>query len=35
MLEVNPVAGFLNIFGEGPRREVYAGVYDWVEKHAG
>jgi ribosomal protein S6--L-glutamate ligase len=35
VLEVNPVAGFLNIFGEGPRQEVYAGVYDWVEKHAG
>jgi glutathione synthase/RimK-type ligase-like ATP-grasp enzyme len=35
VLEVNPVAGFLNIFGEGPRQEVFAAVYDWVEKHAG
>jgi ribosomal protein S6--L-glutamate ligase len=35
ILEVNQVAGFLNIFGEEPRRAVYAGVYDWVEKHAG
>jgi ribosomal protein S6--L-glutamate ligase len=35
ILEVNPVAGFLNIFGEGPRQEVFAGVYDWVEKHSG
>jgi ribosomal protein S6--L-glutamate ligase len=35
VLEVNPVAGFLNIFGEGPRWEVYAGVYDWIEKHTG
>jgi ribosomal protein S6--L-glutamate ligase len=35
ILEVNPVAGFLNIFGDGPRQETYAGVYDWVEKHSG
>ncbi|HST67497.1 MAG TPA: hypothetical protein VLM05_20170 [Mycobacteriales bacterium] len=35
ILEVNPVAGFLNIFGEGPRQEVFDGVYDWIEKHAG
>ena len=35
VLEVNPVAGFLNIFGAGPQWEVYAGVYDWIEKHAG
>jgi ribosomal protein S6--L-glutamate ligase len=35
ILEVNPVAGFLNIFGEGPRQQVFQGVYDWVEKHAG
>lgn len=34
ILEVNPVAGFLSIFGEGPRREVYAGVYDWVTAHS-
>ena len=34
ILEVNPVAGFLNIFGEGPRQETFAAVYDWVEKHA-
>lgn len=34
ILEVNPVPGFLNIFGEGPRREALVGVYDWVEKHA-
>jgi len=35
VLEVNPVAGFLNIFGAGPQWEIYAGVYDWIEKHAG
>ena len=35
VLEVNPVAGFLNIFGAGPQWEVYTGVYDWIEKHAG
>lgn len=35
VLEVNPVGGFLNIFGEGPRREALTGVYEWVEKHAG
>jgi glutathione synthase/RimK-type ligase-like ATP-grasp enzyme len=35
ILEVNPVAGFLNIFGEGPRQEVFTGVYDWIEKRAG
>jgi ribosomal protein S6--L-glutamate ligase len=35
VLEVNPVAGFLNIFGEEPRQEVFTAVYDWVEKHAG
>jgi ribosomal protein S6--L-glutamate ligase len=35
VLEVNPVAGFLNIFGEGPRQEVFTGVYDWIEKRAG
>jgi len=35
VLEVNPVAGFLNIFGEDPQWAIYAGVYDWIEKHAG
>lgn len=35
ILEVNQVAGFLNIFGEEGRQQIYAGVYDWVEKHAG
>jgi ribosomal protein S6--L-glutamate ligase len=35
VLEVNPVAGFLNIFGEQPRQEVFTAVYDWVAKHAG
>ncbi len=35
VLEVNPVAGFLNIFGAGPQWEIYAGVYDWIEKHVG
>ena len=35
VLEVNPVAGFLNIFGAGRQWEIYAGVYDWIEKHAG
>jgi len=35
VLEVNPVAGFLNIFGADPQWEIYAGVYDWIEKHAG
>lgn len=35
ILEVNPVAGFLNIFGEGPRQQTFAAVYDWVEKHVG
>ena len=30
VLEVNPVAGFLDIFGAGPQWEVYTGVYDWV-----
>jgi ribosomal protein S6--L-glutamate ligase len=34
ILEINPIPGFLNIFGEGPRRETLAGVIDWVEKHA-
>lgn len=35
VLEVNPVAGFLDIFGAGPQWEIYAGVFDWIEKHAG
>ena len=34
ILEVNPVAGFLNIFGEDPRQEVFDGVFDWIEKHS-
>jgi hypothetical protein len=33
ILEVNPVPGFLDIFGEGPRRETLKAVYDWVEKN--
>jgi glutathione synthase/RimK-type ligase-like ATP-grasp enzyme len=33
ILEVNPVPGFLDIFGERPRREALAAVYDWVAKH--
>ncbi len=35
ILEVNPIAGFLDIFGPEPRRQALAGVYEWVEKHAG
>jgi hypothetical protein len=35
VLEVNPVAGFLNIFGDGPAVGDLPGVYDWIEKHAG
>lgn len=34
ILEVNPVAGFLGIFGEGPRREALTAVYDWVVEHS-
>jgi ribosomal protein S6--L-glutamate ligase len=34
VLEVNPVAGFFDIFGPGPRREVFRGIYEWVEKRA-
>jgi ribosomal protein S6--L-glutamate ligase len=33
VLEVNPVAGFFDIFGEEQRIEVHRGVYEWVEKH--
>jgi ribosomal protein S6--L-glutamate ligase len=33
VLEVNPVPGFLDIFGEAQRREVLMGVYEWVEKN--
>lgn len=33
VLEVNPVAGFLDIFGQGPRRDTMVGVYDWVAAH--
>lgn len=32
ILEVNPIPGFLNIFGAGPHRQVLDGVFDWVEK---
>jgi ribosomal protein S6--L-glutamate ligase len=35
ILEVNPVPGFLDIFGAAPLREALTGVYEWVEKHAG
>jgi ribosomal protein S6--L-glutamate ligase len=34
VLEVNPVAGFFDIFGEEPRRQVLRSVYEWVEKHS-
>ena len=30
VLEVNPVAGFLNIFGEDLRQQTFDGVYAWV-----
>lgn len=30
VLEVNPVGGFLNIFGEGLRQQTFDGVYDWI-----
>lgn len=31
ILEVNPVPGFLGIFGAAQHRQVLAGVFDWVE----
>lgn len=34
ILEVNPVPGGLDVFGEEARRETLAGIYDWVEKQA-
>ncbi len=33
ILEVNPVPGFLDIFGPEPHREVLDGVFDFVETH--
>jgi ribosomal protein S6--L-glutamate ligase len=32
ILEVNPVPGFLDIFGERAHQESLAGIFDWVEK---
>ncbi|GAA3520822.1 ATP-grasp domain-containing protein [Actinocatenispora rupis] len=32
ILEVNPVPGFLAIFGEEPAAEGHAGIFDWIEK---
>ncbi len=32
ILEVNPVPGFLKIFGPERHQETLAGVFDWVEK---
>ena len=33
VLEVNPVAGFLDIFGSALRRDIYAATYTWVIAH--
>lgn len=33
ILEVNPVPGFLDIFGDAPRRDLLDGVFEWVEEH--
>lgn len=35
ILEVNPVPGYLNMFGEPARSEGYAGIFDLVEKRLG
>lgn len=35
VLEVNPVGGFLDIFGPEAHRAALTGVYDWVAAHAG
>ncbi|GAA3516499.1 ATP-grasp domain-containing protein [Actinocatenispora rupis] len=31
ILEVNPVPGFLGMFGEPSRSEGYAGIFDWID----
>lgn len=35
ILEVNPVPGSLSIFGGEACQDTLAGIYDWVERHAG
>jgi ribosomal protein S6--L-glutamate ligase len=32
ILEVNPIPGFLNIFGKKAHQQTLDGVFDWVEK---
>jgi ribosomal protein S6--L-glutamate ligase len=33
VLEVNPVAGFFDIFGKAPQREIYTATYSWITDH--
>lgn len=33
ILEVNPVAGFFDIFGDATRQENFTATYDWITAH--
>lgn len=33
ILEVNPVAGFFDIFGDATRQDIYTATYDWIVAH--